>query len=234
MYGRMANGTVVQSPGTIRASISIQHYSGTVELRGLPLTPGFGVVLGDDWSRRHQLLVDYGLNNSLPSLLLRSKRVKLVPESCNSDTAAPTPCAPQTLECNIISATQAKRFLQRPRQGCRQPFLVLVSQATSTLDFETTDERLSSLIHSFSDVFDPPTEGLQEDLAPPCVTVEPAAIPPNRPAFRLSLPERHELEAQVTAMLEKGWIQPSSSPYGAPVLFVPKPDGSLRMCIDYS
>ena len=33
--------------------------------------------------------------------------------------------------------------------------------------------------------------------------------------------------------LAKGWIRPSTSPYGAPVLFARKPDGSLRMCIDY-
>ena len=34
-------------------------------------------------------------------------------------------------------------------------------------------------------------------------------------------------------MLEKEWIQPSHSPYGAPILFVPKKDGGLRMCVDY-
>jgi hypothetical protein len=34
-------------------------------------------------------------------------------------------------------------------------------------------------------------------------------------------------------MLQKGWIQPSSSPYGAPLLFIPRPDGSMNMCIDY-
>jgi hypothetical protein len=53
-----------------------------------------------------------------------------------------------------------------------------------------------------------------------------------RPAC-LSRREREELEKQVQGMLEKGWTQPSSSPYGAPVLFVPKPNGSMRMCIDY-
>jgi hypothetical protein len=42
-----------------------------------------------------------------------------------------------------------------------------------------------------------------------------------------------ELKAQVTKFLAQGLITPSSSPYGAPVLFIPKPDGSLRFCLDY-
>ncbi|KAJ9513279.1 hypothetical protein QJQ45_001317 [Haematococcus lacustris] len=41
------------------------------------------------------------------------------------------------------------------------------------------------------------------------------------------------MKKQVSALLEKGWIEPSASPWGAPVLFVQKKDGSLRMCIDY-
>jgi hypothetical protein len=42
-----------------------------------------------------------------------------------------------------------------------------------------------------------------------------------------------ELENQVQELLAKGWIRPSSSPWGSPELFVPKKDGSCRMCIDY-
>jgi hypothetical protein len=44
---------------------------------------------------------------------------------------------------------------------------------------------------------------------------------------------RNEVEKQVRGLLEDGGIQPSSSQYGTPVLFVPKPAGTLRMCIDY-
>jgi hypothetical protein len=45
--------------------------------------------------------------------------------------------------------------------------------------------------------------------------------------------EMQELMKQLQGLLEKGLIRPSSSPWGAPVLFVKKKDGSMRMCIDY-
>ena len=42
-----------------------------------------------------------------------------------------------------------------------------------------------------------------------------------------------EMKKQIEELLEKGYVRPSSSPWGAPVLFVKKKDGSMRMCIDY-
>jgi len=45
--------------------------------------------------------------------------------------------------------------------------------------------------------------------------------------------ELKELKEQLNDLLDKGFIRPSVSPWGAPVLFVRKKDGSLRMCIDY-
>ena len=45
--------------------------------------------------------------------------------------------------------------------------------------------------------------------------------------------ELRELRAQLEELLSKGFIRPSISPWGAPVLFVKKKDGSLRLCIDY-
>ena len=42
-----------------------------------------------------------------------------------------------------------------------------------------------------------------------------------------------ELKEQLKDLLEKGFIRPSVSPWGAPVLFIRKKDGTLRMCIDY-
>jgi hypothetical protein len=65
------------------------------------------------------------------------------------------------------------------------------------------------------------------------IETDPLADPPVRPVIRLSIAELDELKKQLTSLLKKGFISPSTSPYGAPVLFVKKKDGTLRMCVDY-
>jgi hypothetical protein len=51
--------------------------------------------------------------------------------------------------------------------------------------------------------------------------------------FRMTSPELAELKEHIIELLEKGFIRPSSSPWGAPVIFVPKKDGTQRLCMDY-
>ncbi|GKB30975.1 hypothetical protein Tco_0870376 [Tanacetum coccineum] len=57
--------------------------------------------------------------------------------------------------------------------------------------------------------------------------------PVARAPYRLAPSEMKELSEQLKELSDKGFIRPSSSPWGAPVLFVKKKDGSFRMCIDY-
>ena len=64
------------------------------------------------------------------------------------------------------------------------------------------------------------------DLIP---RTKPISIPP----YRMAPIELRELKAQLEELLSKGFIRPSISPWGAPVLFVKKKDESLRLCIDY-
>ncbi len=64
----------------------------------------------------------------------------------------------------------------------------------------------------------------------PLINNEPPAPPKS---YRLSRPELAEMHSQVKSLLAKGYIQPSSSPYGHPVLFIKKKTGGLHMCIDY-
>jgi len=57
--------------------------------------------------------------------------------------------------------------------------------------------------------------------------------PPAKAPYRMSHEELKELKVQLEELFVKGYIKPSKSPYGAPVLFVHKKDGTLRMCVDY-
>jgi hypothetical protein len=65
------------------------------------------------------------------------------------------------------------------------------------------------------------------------IEVVPRVAPPAKAPYRMSHEELKELKVQLEELLAKGYIKPSKSPYGAPVLFVHKKDGTLRMCVDY-
>lgn len=61
----------------------------------------------------------------------------------------------------------------------------------------------------------------------------PGATPPAQPVIRISNSELKELKKQLAKLLEKGRIRHSTSPYGAPVFFINKKNGDLRMVCDY-
>ncbi|GJR58735.1 putative reverse transcriptase domain-containing protein [Tanacetum coccineum] len=90
------------------------------------------------------------------------------------------------------------------------------------------------IVQDFPEVFPEDLSGL-----PPTRQVEfqidlvPGAAPVARAPYRLAPSEMKELSEQLKELSDKGFIRPSSSPWGAPVLFVKKKDGSFRMCIDY-
>ena len=95
---------------------------------------------------------------------------------------------------------------------------------------------VSDLLKEFSDVFqDPLPVGLPPERSEGhSIPTEPGHPPTFRQMYRLSPLEYRELEKQVTAFLKAGILEVSQSPYGAPVLFVPKPNGrGLRLCVDY-
>ncbi|GJS95366.1 putative reverse transcriptase domain-containing protein [Tanacetum coccineum] len=90
------------------------------------------------------------------------------------------------------------------------------------------------IVQDFPEVFPEDLPGL-----PPTRQVEfqidlvPGAAPVARAPYRLAPSEMKELSKQLKELSDKGFIRPSSSPWGAPVLFVKKKDGSFQMCIDY-
>nr|GFC36649.1 putative reverse transcriptase domain-containing protein [Tanacetum cinerariifolium] len=65
------------------------------------------------------------------------------------------------------------------------------------------------------------------------IDLVPGVVPVARAPYRLARPEMKELAEQLQELSDKGFIRPSSLPWGASVLFVKKKDESFRMCIDY-
>jgi hypothetical protein len=95
---------------------------------------------------------------------------------------------------------------------------------------------VSELLFEFSEVFQnplPPSPPLERSEGH-SIPTKPGHPPPFRSMYRLSPLEYRELEKQVTKFLKDGILEVFRSPYGAPVLFVPKPNGrGLRLCVDY-
>ncbi|GJT86958.1 putative reverse transcriptase domain-containing protein [Tanacetum coccineum] len=106
----------------------------------------------------------------------------------------------------------------------------------SLLCIKAGEKRLDDIhvVREFPEVFPDDLSGL-----PPIREVEfhidliPGALPVAKAPYRLAPSEMNELSNQLEELQEKGFIRPSSSPWGAPVLFVKKKDGAMRMCIDY-
>ena len=96
-------------------------------------------------------------------------------------------------------------------------------------------EKLKQLLDEYKMVFEPLPKQLPpfRDITGHTIPLQPGASPPYRAPYRLSPLELKEVKKQIQELLENKFIQPSRSPYGSPVLFVQKKDGTLRMCIDY-
>ncbi|KAL4028434.1 hypothetical protein IC575_011631 [Cucumis melo] len=126
----------------------------------------------------------------------------------------------------VISAIRASKLLSQGTWGI----------LASVVDTREADVSLSSepVVRDYPDVFPEELPGL-----PPhrevefAIELEPGTVPISRAPYRMAPAELKELKVQLQELLDKGFIRPSVSPWGAPVLFVKKKDGSMRLCIDY-
>ncbi len=182
------------------------------------------ILLGQDWLLKEGVRLDYVAKE----VTLRKQGIILKPRRD----------APQR-DLPVLSAIQAKRHLRKAANF----FMVQVTESrqekpSEQLTFaqqipDTVSPEVRRLLLKHQDVFGtrqglPPDRGISH-----VIVEEPGSRPVYRPPYRLSPLEQQELEKQIKDLLLKGFIEPSTSPYGAPVLFVTKKDGSLRMCCDW-
>jgi hypothetical protein len=90
------------------------------------------------------------------------------------------------------------------------------------------------VINEFPDVFPEELPGMPPDRDIEYVTkLKPGTAPIYKTPYRMATPELDELKEHIKELLEKGFIRPSPSPWGAPMIFVLKKDGTQRLCMDY-
>ena len=140
---------------------------------------------------------------------------------------SPTPRALETL-CSI-------RTIKRLAHTNQIESVILVSLNSITELPSPTDVHSHEILQEFSDVFPPQ---LPNHLPPPRdidhrIELTQSSPPTLRSVYRMSPTELDELKKQIDELVSAGFIQPSKSSFGAPVLFVKKKDGTMRMCIDY-
>ena len=172
----------------------------------------FDVILGMDWLSRHQVVVD-----------CRMKRVTLRIPSCEEVTFIDERSNHLP---NVISAAIARTMV---RKGC-EAYLAYV------IDTKKVEPSLSDIptVSDYPDVFPEDLPGLppQREIEF-AIDVVQGATPASITPYRMALVVLKELKLQFQELFEKGCIRPSVSPWGAPMLFVKKKDGTLRLCVDY-
>jgi hypothetical protein len=102
--------------------------------------------------------------------------------------------------------------------------------------YETTMQEIKDIpiVCEFPDVFPEDLPGLPPERDVEFVIeLKPGTTPISRRSYRMSPNKLAELKTQLQDLLEKGFIRPSSSPWGCPTIFIKKKDQTLRMCVDY-
>ena len=136
----------------------------------------------------------------------------------------------------LLSRGQMDRSLKRDHD-IKSFGLCFAKQAAPSDDVSllSVPEEIKNVLLEYSDVFPedlppglPPMRGVEHEI-----DLEPGSKPPAKAPYRLNQVELAELKKQLNELLEKGYVRPSKSPYGAPILFVVKKDGGMRMCVDY-
>jgi transposase InsO family protein len=239
--------------GEFRGTMRIGRVNTPVRLRPLPnLMSGVHVVLGNDWLSAHAAKLDLGervctiWRAGVPHVLQPARAARSAPAPVPDGDRAFGLAAMQALRAEpaFITAKQADRLLRR---GCRSmmvlvdecstqdaPFAAVTGPGAAAAASPMDPVVLQSVLDEFTDVLAGRPMGLPPDRGVGhTIKLVPGATPLFRKSYRMTPAERAEVQAQLQDLLARGLIEASSSPYGAPVLFVQKKDGSLRMCIDY-
>ncbi|KAJ9566774.1 hypothetical protein OSB04_002740 [Centaurea solstitialis] len=208
-----SNGELVKANKVVRkCTLGLSGKDFTIDLISIKIG-SFDIIVGMDWMSNHRA-----------TICCAEKIVVLaLPEGGVLEVHGEKP----RRDIKIVSYMKMRSHLRRE----------CVAFMAHVVDKKAKEKQIHDIpvVREFPEVFQEELPG----LPPPLWRVEfhidlvPGAGPIAKSPYRLAPSGMQELSNQLLELLDKGFIRPSSSPWGAPVLFVKKKDGSFHMCIDY-
>ncbi|KAA3488172.1 reverse transcriptase [Gossypium australe] len=194
-----------------KCPLKIQGYEFLADLLLLPFRE-FNIILGMDWLTLHDVVA----NCRLKWIDLRCQTGEMISvESDRSNSVT-----------RFISAITAQKLI---RKGCEAFFAYILD----TQDLESKLDQVP-IVKEFTNVFAEELLGLLlEHEVEFAIDLTLGTVPISISLYRMAPAELKELKEQLQELLDRGFIRPSVSHWGALVLFVKKKDGSLRLCIGY-
>nr|GFA04317.1 hypothetical protein [Tanacetum cinerariifolium] len=216
---KLADGIII-GLNTILRGCTLNLLSHPFKIDLMPVELGsFDAIIGMDWLAKYQAVIVCA--EKIVRILWGNKTLIIHGDGSNRGNAT---------RLSIISCIKTEKYMKKGFP------IFLAHITTKEVEDKSEKKRLEDvpIVRDFPKVFPEDFLGL-----PPIRPVEfqidlvPGAAPVAWAPYRLAPSEMKELVEQLKVLSDKGFIRPSSSPWGAPVLFVKKKDGSFRMCIDY-
>lgn len=229
----LGDGSRVQTAGIATAVIEVDEITSKEDIHLIKGESDGGVLtLGRSWGRKHRPRLNWK-EHTISVRRPNGKRCTIFPKTKSQDRKT------------SISRMSFKKMARELRKGESELYMarLVPTDESGKMDNEkmesaskvTVTEPYRGLISEFTDVF---RQELPDKLPPKRafeveINTDPMATPPSRPVIRLSVDEQRELKKQLDELMRKGLIRHSTSPFGAPVFFIKKKDGKLRMVCDY-
>ena len=253
---QMGDGSVVRSIGTALIRVHLQRYKALLRCHVVDLATSLDLVLGNDWMVTHQCHLH--MAEQRVTLISGGRAITLTQPSVTKDDRAHTEQS-QNDTVELLSHMQAKRILRKQQRH----FLVMVRAADTDLLANATNDTSSNSEFTVDElaaqVADNPDGCKRENVIkllqkhsgafarsldflklPPerevshSIPLIPGARPVFKPMFRYSPRELEAMKKEITKLLQQGLIEPSNSPWGAPLMLVPKKTpGQFRCVVDW-
>ena len=220
----------------------------TISFLVTPLDSSVSLVLGHNWLTRYNPMIDWVLGSiqfrplTLKETIPLSTPVEVAPPPSQDLPSEPSessgfPENPLKPHISLVNATAFARACKMPGA---QLFTMKTSDSVSANSCSVSGDppdlsHIPEDYHDFADVF----SKSKADTLPPHrpydlkIDLEEGGSPPIGPMYSLSQSELQALREFIDENLRSGFIRQTNSPHGAPILFVKKKDGSLRLCVDF-